>query len=374
MRASVPHPTWAEVHLDRLTTNLRLLQSLAGVRPLWPAIKANAYGHGAPLIARHLLSLGVDTLCVAHASEAVALLDMGIRARYLLLSAALAEISDTIVEYDLEPAVGDFSVVQALSGAAAKSTRPVSIHVKIDTGMGRVGIRPEAAVEFVAACQALPGIQVRGVMSHFPRADEADKSYSHAQTERFRDVVNSLAGFGIECFHMANSAALFDFPEARFDAVRPGISVYGLRPSSAIANPEVEALLPILEWKSRVSYLKSVPAGTGLSYGHTADTRRDSLIATIPCGYGDGLNRRFSNNLEVLVGGLRCPLMGRVTMDQSLIDITDAGAAAAVGDEVVILGRQGDQEITADELAARIGTINYEIVTGISMRVPRIAV
>jgi alanine racemase len=374
MKPSVPHPTRVEIHLGRLTHNLRVLQSLVGKCPLWPAVKANAYGHGAPLVARHLLDLGLDTLCVAHATEAITLLDMGIRARYLLLSAALPEVSEVVVGYDLESAVGDLSVVQALSRAAERSNRQVSIHVKIDTGMGRVGIRPEAAVDFVAACQALPGVRVRGVMSHFPRADEADKSYSFAQTERFHDVVNALGAYGIEYFHMANSAAIFDFPEARFDAVRPGISVYGLRPSSAIVNAEVQALQPVLEWKSRITFLKSVPAGTGLSYGHTAGTHRDSLIATIPCGYGDGLSRRFSNNLEVLVGGLRCPLVGRVTMDQSLIDVTDVGASIALGDEVVILGRQGDQEITAEELAARIGTINYEIVTAISTRVPRFAV
>lgn len=173
---------------------------------------------------------------------------------------------------------------------------------------------------------------------------------------------------------MANSAAIFDLPESYFDAARPGISIYGLRPSPSMVSRRVDELRPVLEWKTRITYLKEVPTGTGLSYGHAFHTERPSLIATIPVGYGDGLSRLFSNKSQFVVRGRRCPLVGRVTMDQSLVDVTPLKGGVELGDEVTIIGRQGDEEVTADELAAEIGTINYEIVTSIASRVPRIAV
>lgn len=366
------HPTIVTIHLDRLSRNLRLLQSLVGKCAVWPAIKANAYGHDAVIVARHLVDLGCGTLCVAHASEAEVLIRSGVAARFVLLSAGLSDPADMIVEYGLEPVVSELAIAREIARVAVARSRQVSIHVKVDTGMGRVGIHPDAAASFVETCQALPGLRVRGVMSHFPRADEADKGYSKEQTERFRRVVAGLNRQAIDYVHMANSAAIFDLPESHFDAVRPGIALYGLKPSLTMSNPRVEALQPVLEWKTRISFLKTVPAGTGLSYGHAFPTARESLIATIPCGYGDGLSRAFSNNLEVLVAGVRCPLVGRVTMDQSLIDLTDVKGRVELGDEVVIIGRQGDEEVTADELAARLGTINYEVVTTISARVPRL--
>jgi alanine racemase len=209
-------------------------------------------------------------------------------------------------------------------------------------------------------------------MSHFPRADESDKSYSLEQMARFQKVIEATRGYAIEVRHMANSAAILDLPGSHFDAARPGIALYGLRPSPGIANPCVGELKPVLEWKTRITFLKEVPAGIGLSYGHTFHTARPSLIATVPIGYGDGLQRNLSNKLEVLVRGVRCPQVGRITMDMSLVDVTAVRGRAALGDEVVIVGRQGNEEITADELAGKLGTINYEIVTGISHRVPRI--
>ena len=180
--------------------------------------------------------------------------------------------------------------------------------------------------------------------------------------------------YGIESYHMANSAAIFDLPEACFDAARPGISIYGLRPSNMILNPRVNQLKPVLEWKTRIIFLKEVPAGTGLSYGHMFHTEKPSLIATIPLGYGDGFSRLFLNDVEFLVGGLRCQQVGRICMDQCLVDVTALRGKVNLGDEVVIIGRQDKEEITADELAERLGTINYEIVTNIAHRVPRIPV
>lgn len=371
MPDSLRHPTRAIVHLDRLEHNLGLLRELAGARPLWPAIKANAYGHDAEIIARHLLRLGCDTLCVAHASEALELLGAGVRARFVVLSLALPEQSEVFVEHDLEPAVCTREGVEALADAARRSGRQISVHVMVDTGMGRIGILPEALPALLERCRKLPGLRVRGLMSHFPRADQADKSYSLEQLERFRRVRETTLDQDIDCYHMANSAALFDLPGAVFDAARPGISLYGLRPSAEIVNPRVDELRPVLEWKTRITLLKEVPAGVGLSYGHTFHTQTASLIATLPVGYGDGLSRRLSNGMQVLVGGRRCPQVGTITMDQTLVDVSRLRGRVELGDEVVLIGRQGPEELTADQMAQWLGTINYEVVTAISRRVPR---
>jgi len=350
------------------------LQAQVGQRSLWPVIKANAYGHDAELVARHLVRLGYHTLGVADVAEAVALADAGIHATFLILSALLPEHSEALVAYGCEPVVCTLEMVEALALAARKAGKRVAVHLKVDTGMGRIGIRPEEVPAFLERCRALPGLQVRGLMSHFPRAEEADKTYSRKQIERFRCVSEATRAYGIEVRHMANSAAILDLPESHFDAARPGIAMYGLRPSRDIANPRVHELLPVLEWKTRITFLKEVPSGMGLSYGHAFYTKRPSLIATVPVGYAEGLRRQLSNTIELLVRGVRCPQVGRITMDMSLIDVTALRGQVTVGDEVVIIGRQGSAEITADELAEKLGTINYEVVSAISQRIPRVAV
>ncbi len=364
----------ALIHVDRLTHNLAVLQEQVGDRPLWPAIKANGYGHGMEIVARHLLGLGYTTLCVAQVREAIDLLKAGIKAKFLLLSATLPEHSEAIVSYGCEPVLCTLAMARALSRAAQKQGREVCVHVMVDTGMGRIGVYPTDAPAFIERCQALPALRVRGLMSHFPCADKADKRVSEEGLARFRGVIEATRSYGIEVRHIANSAAILDLPASYFDAVRPGIAVYGLAPSSEIVNRHAQALQPVLEWKTRISFLKEVPTATGLSYGHTFYTRRPSLIATLPLGYGDGLSRNLSNKLEVLVGGRRCPQVGLITMDQSLVDVTALRGQVTPGDEVVIIGRQGEDEITADELAGILGTINYEVVTAISQRVPRVVV
>ena len=364
--------TQVYLHLDRLSHNMRLLQQQVGKRPLWPCIKADAYGHGAETIARHLLQLGYNTFGVADVGEAVALINSGIKSTFVVFSATLPEHSEALVAYDCEPAVCTHEMVQALARDAEKMDKRVSIHLKVDTGMGRVGIYPEQVAEFLAYCRTHPTIHVRGIMSHFPRADEADKSFSHQQIDTFQQVTQSVASHKIEIRHMANSAAILDLPTSYFDAARPGIAIYGLRPSRDIQNPHVHDLKPVLEWKSRITFLKEVPTGIGLSYGHIFKTTHPSLIATIPVGYGDGLNRNLSNKIDFLVHGTRCPQVGRITMDMCLIDVTAQRGQVELGDEVVIIGKQGEEELSADELAEKQNTINYEIVTVISQRVPRI--
>jgi alanine racemase len=368
------HPTRARVHLDRLAHNLELLRELAGGRPLWPVVKANAYGHGAEIVARYLVALGCDTLCVAQLAEAVELAAAGVRATLVALSAALPEQSEGFAEHEVEPVVCTLAAAEALSRAGEKAGRRLRVHLKVDTGMGRVGIAPEEVESFLARCRDLPGIRVRALMSHLARADEGDPSLSRESIEAFRRVCEATRGAGIEVRHLANSAALFDLPESGFDAARPGIALYGLAPSPRVASPRVRELRPVLEWTTRVSFLKEVPSGTGLSYGHSYRTARPSLVATLPVGYGDGLSRRLSNRLQVLVRGARCPQVGTITMDQTLVDVTALRGRVALGDEVVLIGRQGDEAVTADELAAWLDTINYEVVTAISARVPRMAV
>jgi alanine racemase len=364
--------TRAFIHLDRLTHNLRLLQEQVGDRSLWPVIKGDAYGHGAPIVTRHLTRLGYDTFGVADVEEAMALIEAGIDATFVILSATLPEHSDALVGYGCEPVVCTLEMVEALARDAGKAGRRVSVHLKVDTGMGRVGIRPDEVPAFLERCRALPTLRVRGLMSHFPRADEADKTFSNEQIEQFRRIIEETKGYGIEVCHMANSAAVFDLPDSHFDAVRPGIAMYGLRPSSEIVNPRVQDIEPVLEWKTRITFLKEIAAGVGLSYGHTFHTQRPSLIATVPVGYADGLSRRLSNCFHLLVRGVRCPQVGRITMDMSLIDVTSLRGQVESGDEAVIIGRQGDEEVTAEELAEKLGTISYEVVSTISHRVPRV--
>lgn len=353
---------------------MRLLQSLVGEKPLWPAIKANGYGHGAVIIARHLIKLGYRTLCVAHVDEAVELVEAGIDAKFVILSATLPENSRYIVSYGCEVVVCDFEMVRALAKAAAEKSRQVVLHLKVDTGMGRIGISPDEIGGFLEKCKRYPQVRIRGIMSHFPLADEEDKTFSDRQIEMFRRVMRQTKSYGIEVHHFANSAAIFDLPGSYFDAMRPGISIYGLKPSPHISNPDVNMLKPILEWKTRITFLKEVPANAGISYGHTFKTIRNSLIATVPLGYGDGISRLLSNRIDLLVGGVRCPQVGRICMDQCMVDVTALRGEVKLGDEVVIIGKQGREKITADELAEKMDTINYEIVTHIAERIPRIVV
>jgi alanine racemase len=374
MNTQPAHLTRAEINLDHLAHNMKALQELVGPRPMWPAIKANGYGHGIEIIARHLVKLGYKTLCVAHITEAITLIKAGIDANLLLLSATLPKHSKAIVQYGCEPAVCTFEMVEALASAAEKLGKQVSVHLMVDTGMGRIGITPDDVVPFLERCREYSTIAVRGVMSHFPCADETNKAISLKQVEIFQRIKEMTSEFAIEVYHMANSAGILDLPDSYFDAVRPGIAIYGLPPSKEIVNSRVHELKPVLMWKTQITFLKEVPSGICLSYDHTFYTQQPSLIATVPAGYGDGLSRNLTNNMQMLVQGVRCPQVGRITMDQSLLDVSQLRGMVKQGDEVVIIGLQGKEKITADELAIRLETINYEVVTSISQRVNRIVV
>lgn len=348
-------------------------------------VKADGYGHGAVSVARVALEAGADNLGVARLHEAVELRDAGIAAPILIFGFTAAEEIDSLQDRDLTQAVFSHESAEVLSGRAVSGGKRLRVHIKVDTGMGRLGLltdepRAEEATasaanhrfDEVRAIAILPGLEVEGLFTHFATADHADKSYAERQLQRFDDLVELLKQEGIEfpVNHAANSAALLDMPDSQLDMVRPGIATYGLYPSAGVDQSRVE-LKPVMEWKARIIQLKEVPAGFGVSYGNTYETPRPTRLATVAVGYADGLNRGLSSRGEMLVRGQRVPIVGRICMDLTLLDVGEVPGVTE-GDEVVILGRQGEEELPADEMAATLDTINYEIVSTITSRVPRI--
>jgi alanine racemase len=316
---------------------------------------------------------------VARLDEAIELRDAGVEAPILIFGSTPAKAASLLVERNLTQTVFSLSMAEAYSRQAIDLARPLRAHIKIDTGMGRLGVlATEAPVDRrlheVESIARLPGLEIEGLFTHFATADSADTSYAELQLRRFRELIAALedGGLHIPLKHAANSAALIQDPESHLDLVRPGIATYGLQPSSEWRRGDLD-LQTALAWKTRIVHLKQVPAGFGVSYGITYKTRRPTTLATVAVGYGDGLSVALSSRGQMLVRGRRVPIVGRVCMDLTLLDVGEV-PAAAVGDEVVILGRQGTLEITAEELAATLETINYEIVTSIAARVPRVYV
>jgi alanine racemase len=283
--------------------------------------------------------------------------------------------ADEIVQLDLRATVYTLETAQALARAAQHLDRTVRVHVKVDTGMGRLGLRseaPEEIVAYVAEVRALPGIEVESVYTHFATADSADRTYALRQLDRFEHVLAALTARDLRpaLVHAANSAATLTLPTAHYDLVRPGIALYGLQPSEHVRLPS--GFAPALAFKTQVALVKEVPAGEGIGYGATYITTKPTRVATLPVGYADGFRRAPVNWGEVLVHGQRAPLLGRVAMDQCMIDVTHI-PGVRIGDEVVLIGRQGDAELTAEQVAERLGTINYEVVSELLARVPRIS-
>ncbi len=369
------HLTKVYINLLNLEHNMKLLQNLAPNSILFPAIKANAYGHDAFIVGKHLTKIGYKTLLVAHISEAIELIEKGLKAKFITLSPTLSRNSRYFVEYDVEPVVCTKEQIKSLNEEARKKNKIQNIHLKIDTGMGRVGINPESIWDFLNLIYNLKNINLVSIMSHFPKADEEDKSFSLKQIEIFKKIRSEISKkYPVKYFHIANSAAIFDLPSAHFEIVRPGISIYGLPPSNKIINKKVKELKPVLQWETSITYIKEVPPNTGISYGHTYYTKKKTLIATLPIGYGDGLMRILSNKMRVIINGKYCKQIGRICMDQTMVDVTPLKNNVKIGDKVIIIGSQNNLQITADELAKLANTINYEITTNISERVPRIPI
>jgi alanine racemase len=364
-------PTAALIDLDALTHNFREVHRRAQRRKILAVVKAQAYGHGAVRIAKHLLGLGADILGVALLEEGRELREAGIDAPILVMGAVVPSQAKALVGLRLTPVVYTPAVARALSNAAIALKTQIPVHVKIDTGMGRVGITPEAAAAFVQELLDLEGIIVQGLMTHFADADLRDKQFASKQMSRFETLLKELdaKGVAIPLRHAANSAALLDYQQALFTMVRPGLMLYGYNPLEE--KPAGVDLLPVLSLVTRIAFFKKVPAGIPISYGRTFVTKRESLIATIPIGYADGYSRGLSNKAEALVRGVRASVAGRVCMDMCMLDVTDVPGVCE-GDEVVLIGKQGNERITADDIAVKTGTIAYEVLCDIGSRVPRV--
>jgi alanine racemase len=358
------------IDLEALEHNFKEVKRRAGGRKVLAVVKAGAYGHGAVEVSRRLLRLGADMLGVALVEEGKELRDAGIEAPILVMGALFPEQADAIVSLQLTPVVFDVSFAGVLSETARRMKTSVAVHVKIDTGMGRIGVEPEKAHDMIEKLQKLGAVDVQGLMTHFADADLRNKLFAARQMERFEGLLRTMEtrGINIPLIHAANSAAVLDFGCALFTMVRPGLMVYGCNPMEQ--GGVAPDLRPVLSLVTRIAFIKRVPAGVPISYGRTFVTKRESIIATLPIGYADGYSRALSNKGFVLVRGVRAPVVGRVCMDMCMIDVTDV-PDAGTGDEVVLIGHQGSDRITADDIAAMTGTISYEVLCGISSRVPR---
>jgi alanine racemase len=366
----------AEIDLPAIARNLRSVREIVGGRPVIGVVKADAYGHGAIEVSRCLVKEGISHLAVAYTGEAIQLRNGGIDIPIIVLFDR-GNVRD-FFDFNLIPVVYGIDVASALSGEARKRGVVIKVHVKVDTGMGRLGLCGDHVMEDLAAIAEMSGLELTGLLSHFSEADLSDRSYAIAQLERFNSTREKVsAKIGRKLFsHVANSAAVLAFKESHLDAVRPGLMLYGYSPFQADKTngakgkeqqksvPGNLVLSPAMTVKSRILSIRSVSTGTPVSYGRAFVTKRPSRIGVIPVGYADGYNRLFSNNAEVLVKGKRVPVAGRVCMDLTMVDLTDVREAEE-NDEVVLLGRQGDEVITADELAKRASTISYEILTSL---------
>jgi alanine racemase len=367
-------PAWTEIDLGAIGANTRALAKFAAPAQLLAVVKADGYGHGAVPVARAALDAGATCLGVALVEEGVELRDAGIESRILLLSEAAPGAAETVVAQRLTPVVYTSNGVEALAKAVADAgAESLPVHLKIDTGMHRVGCSPDDVAALVEGIDARPELVLDGVCTHFAAADDPDPAATNAQLARFERCLAGLPRRP-DIVHAANSAGLLAHPAARFDLVRVGIALYGIPPTPALND--VVTVRPALSLKARVSHVKRLPAGAAVSYGMHYTLPREATIATVPVGYADGVPRNLGlTGGEVLIGGRRHPIAGAVTMDQLMVDLGDA--PVEVGDEVVLLGRQGSLDdrvevITAHDWSQRLGVIPYEVVTGIGPRVPRL--
>lgn len=375
LRYSLPleanRPTVAEVDLGALVHNFETMRALVSPSRVIAVVKADAYGHGVGSVAAALESAGADAFAVAIVEEGLELRSASVRRPILVLGGVAPAAAGEAVRAGLTPVVFDAGQVAPLAHACGGS--PLYVHIKIDTGMSRLGIDPHEIDALVHELERHPTVRVAGVLTHLGCADAPDPEPTKRQLALFRDVLSALRRAGVEpgLRHAAASAGAIRFPSARLDMVRLGISLYGHLPSPTLPAPRLPGLQPVLRVRTMVQQVREVPAGTAVGYGATFVARRPSRIATLPMGYADGLSRLLSNRGEVLVHGQRAPIAGNVCMDMAMVDVTDIPGVTA-GDEVVVLGEQGGQTITADDVARRSDTISYEVLTSLSRRVPRV--
>ncbi|MCL5257323.1 MAG: alanine racemase [Chloroflexi bacterium] len=365
-------PTHAVVDLDAVAANVRAILDHVGhgVR-VAPAVKANAYGHGAVPVAAQALAAGASLLCVACVDEGRQLRSAGIAAPILVMGYLQPSEIDSAVQSGLTLTINDAEQVEAAATASESRGAKTRIHLKVDSGMNRYGSDVETLLRLAKLAGSKASLEMEGLYTHFACADEADKSSAYRQFETYQEARTKLrsAGFEFALYHVANSAAILDMPDTHLDMVRPGIATYGLYPSAEVSR--LPGLAPALALKSQVARVHELRPGDGVSYGYTYIARKPTRVALVPIGYADGYHRSLSNKAFVLINGRKARVAGRVCMDQLVVDIGDLDGVA-VGDEVVLIGRQGSECISADEVAGLAGTINYEVTTSLSTRVPRL--
>lgn len=364
--------TWAEIDLDAIAFNIRAFKRHVGEKvKVIAVVKANAYGHGTVPVAEAVLEAGAEMLAVHRMIEGIELRKAGISAPILIMGYTPPDGAEPAAAWQLTPSLMTLEFAQALSARATALGVQIPVHIKLDSGMNRYGLMPDEVVEFLRSITRLPGIRLEGLFTHFATADWADQSYTRQQLSIFNGVREATrqAGFEFPLLHAANSAAMMKLPESHFDAVRPGIAMYGLEPSSEWAPPF--EIRPALALKSLVSRVRPLSAGAGVSYGRTFITSRPTLAALVPVGYGDGFHRILSNKGSVLIRGRRAPILGRVCMDQFVVDASSVPDVQQ-DDEVVLIGKQGEARIRAEEVANLAGTINYEVTTSLLPRVARL--
>lgn len=366
----VRRPTIAEINLKAIRNNVRRLRERVQPAEVMAVVKADAYGHGAIPVAQTALAAGASQLAVALLEEGIELRRAQIAAPILVFGGFFEKQIDSFIENDLHFTLYDLRLAEIVSRRAQALGRVAQAHVKIDTGMGRVGLLLAEVIKVIPAMAKLPHLELIGLCTHFASSDSRDKTYAHRQLEQFNAIVQQLAqrDLRFKYLHAANSGAILDLPQSHFNLVRPGVIMYGYYPSNETS--ESIPLEPAMTLRTEILHVKRVPAGTFISYNSTFQTHETTTIATLPIGYADGVPRRFSSNFEVLVRGRRCPLIGRVCMDQIMIDLGDMQDVHA-SEEVVLLGKQGDEEISIYEWCRRVETIPYEVTCGISKRVGR---
>lgn len=369
----VRRPTHIEVHADALRANFRALRNRVTPAKIMASIKANGYGHGLVTVGRILESEGIDSLGVAYVEEAIELRQAGVSIPILVFGGLLEDQVDLYIQYDLDVTAPSVFKLEQIDASARKLGKRARVHLKIDTGLERLGVHHYSAQSLFDAALKSSGVDVVGVFSHFAGGDPADLSLSRLQLERFLECLQYYEQRAHHPFlrHIANSSAVLGFPESYLDMVRPGLCMYGVYPHPALRG--VAGLKPTLSLKSQVVYFKVVKKGAGVSYDHTWQAAQDTRIITIPIGYGDGYLRSLSNRGVALVRGQRCPIVGKICMDQMMVDLSPTGEAYN-GDEVVLIGQQGDKSIHVEDLAAAIDTTPHEILVSLNQRIPRIVI
>jgi len=366
-------PVYAEIDLDAIAYNMRNIKSLANDKEVIAVVKADCYGHGSLDVVPTLLENGASRLAVAVLTEGIELRNNNINAPILILGYTPLYLGEELIKYDFEQTIYDLDYAKELSEIALTLNKKAKIHIAIDTGMGRIGFLPnEKAVQDISKIYSLKGLDILGIFTHFSTSDEKDKNYTNKQFKQFTDFTAKLAALGIDIplKHASNSGAIMDMPETYLDAVRAGIILYGYYPSNEIKKENL-SIRPALTLKASITRVQEMDKDMYISYGNTFKTKRKSLIATLPIGYADGYSRLLAKSANVIINRKFAPIVGRICMDQCMIDVTDIGNVK-VGDQVILLGEQGSLKFNADNLAEIMGTINYEILCMLKYRIPRV--